>query len=115
MIRRPPRSTLFPYTTLFRSPLENSDLRAQNETVPRVELGDVLSAGHLTPGLPPHSAPQHAIANRTRYACSGRTRRQIVRTSTGEQFDLRRAVCDACAATLARVKFEWFNNSGAPK
>src|SRR2546430_9333212 len=26
MIRRPPRSTLFPYTTLFRSPA-NSDLR----------------------------------------------------------------------------------------
>src|SRR2546430_6532006 len=24
MIRRPPRSTLFPYTTLFRSALENS-------------------------------------------------------------------------------------------
>src|SRR5258708_7532189 len=25
MIRRPPRSTLFPYTTLFRSPLERLD------------------------------------------------------------------------------------------
>src|SRR3712207_8040795 len=25
MIRRPPRSTLFPYTTLFRSPLERED------------------------------------------------------------------------------------------
>ena len=24
MIRRPPRSTLFPYTTLFRSPINNS-------------------------------------------------------------------------------------------
>src|SRR3712207_8989496 len=28
MIRRPPRSTLFPYTTLFRSTLESGDLRA---------------------------------------------------------------------------------------
>src|SRR3712207_7953768 len=30
MIRRPPRSTLFPYTTLFRSPLPHraADLRA---------------------------------------------------------------------------------------
>src|SRR5260370_17344182 len=27
MIRRPPRSTLFPYTTLFRSPLLPSDTR----------------------------------------------------------------------------------------
>src|SRR2546421_7466231 len=26
MIRRPPRSTLFPYTTLFRSPLETRHL-----------------------------------------------------------------------------------------
>src|SRR5256886_5254052 len=28
MIRRPPRSTLFPYTTLFRSPFSNDDLVA---------------------------------------------------------------------------------------
>src|SRR5690242_21153248 len=28
MIRRPPRSTLFPYTTLFRSPSENCRLRS---------------------------------------------------------------------------------------
>src|SRR2546430_12084981 len=27
MIRRPPRSTLFPYTTLFRSPRQPVDLR----------------------------------------------------------------------------------------
>src|SRR3712207_7914020 len=31
MIRRPPRSTLFPYTTLFRSPVR--------EVVPREDLG----------------------------------------------------------------------------
>src|SRR2546422_4179770 len=29
MIRRPPRSTLFPYTTLFRSPQLGEALRAQ--------------------------------------------------------------------------------------
>src|SRR2546422_7141770 len=29
MIRRPPRSTLFPYTTLFRSPLEGLEAVAQ--------------------------------------------------------------------------------------
>jgi len=29
MIRRPPRSTLFPYTTLFRSPSSNSARRAR--------------------------------------------------------------------------------------
>src|SRR2546430_7212409 len=31
MIRRPPRSTLFPYTTLFRSSFEGGDLGAQFE------------------------------------------------------------------------------------
>src|SRR2546426_10953759 len=37
MIRRPPRSTLFPYTTLFRSPSAEDDLTA----VDRVEaVGD---------------------------------------------------------------------------
>src|SRR2546425_2003465 len=29
MIRRPPRSTLFPYTTLFRSKFKDSDLTAR--------------------------------------------------------------------------------------
>src|SRR3712207_8091878 len=29
MIRRPPRSTLFPYTTLFRSVITGQDLEAQ--------------------------------------------------------------------------------------
>src|SRR2546425_4518845 len=34
MIRRPPRSTLFPYTTLFRSPvLEHGDLRLSQSAV----------------------------------------------------------------------------------
>src|SRR3712207_6993946 len=33
MIRRPPRSTLFPYTTLFRSPLRNAILLARPEVI----------------------------------------------------------------------------------
>src|SRR3712207_7479871 len=33
MIRRPPRSTLFPYTTLFRSPLEEELVRAADQLV----------------------------------------------------------------------------------
>src|SRR2546430_4914398 len=38
MIRRPPRSTLFPYTTLFRSPLlvqGDRDVRRDRNDVPR--------------------------------------------------------------------------------
>src|SRR3712207_7468334 len=33
MIRRPPRSTLFPYTTLFRSDLRGTDHRGPNAHV----------------------------------------------------------------------------------
>src|SRR5258707_9860866 len=31
MIRRPPRSTLFPYTTLFRSPMPRVRIRVYND------------------------------------------------------------------------------------
>src|SRR5260370_28933178 len=43
MIRRPPRSTLFPYTTLFRSVILVDEEDRENE-------GDlVLAADHVTP------------------------------------------------------------------
>src|SRR2546422_6845601 len=56
MIRRPPRSTLFPYTTLFRSPVDVEDLHL--ELLPDVHqlrrvrhaavahVGDVQQAVH---------------------------------------------------------------------
>src|SRR3712207_7568771 len=56
MIRRPPRSTLFPYTTLFRSDqswavvdarLKTSDLRAWMRTVGRVRPFDAVAATHV--------------------------------------------------------------------
>src|SRR3712207_7935378 len=58
MIRPPPRSTLFPYTTLFRSRLhrrDGVDHRARPDGQPRgaqrpAEIGDVL--GELAPFLP---------------------------------------------------------------
>src|SRR3712207_9192807 len=42
MIRRPPRSTLFPYTTLFRSPIPTRDLE--------IEEGPAESLASLRPG-----------------------------------------------------------------
>src|SRR2546430_11270876 len=52
MIRRPPRSTLFPYTTLFRSKLREPE-RALVNFLPRVELlGKKL--GPILFQLPPH-------------------------------------------------------------
>src|SRR2546426_5579253 len=52
MIRRPPRSTLFPYTTLFRSFVQSNDERfANDETVLAEELtmndGRILERDHI--------------------------------------------------------------------
>src|SRR5258708_31649743 len=48
MIRRPPRSTLFPYTTLFRSVLRSFDLRAGDEIlVTDHGYGAVVSAARF--------------------------------------------------------------------
>src|SRR3712207_7164730 len=53
MIRRPPRSTLFPYTTLFRSVLAPEEVDdgqpAARVGVPRVELGGGERVHHGPP------------------------------------------------------------------
>src|SRR5258708_38970357 len=47
MIRRPPRSTLFPYTTLFRSIMENTNLSKQQQVseIMRQMLTQAQTAG----------------------------------------------------------------------
>src|SRR2546428_10286315 len=40
MIRRPPRSTLFPYTTLFRSPSCGDDDVGARRAVPALTMGN---------------------------------------------------------------------------
>src|SRR5256885_11383640 len=53
MIRRPPRSTLFPYTTLFRSkvPIRRVAVRSHDAgpVGPQQRLGDSLSATRVQP------------------------------------------------------------------
>src|SRR5256885_4565999 len=54
MIRRPPRSTLFPYTTLFRSGAARARLRARREARPAGGLRAArlrLAEGALLGGL----------------------------------------------------------------
>src|SRR2546430_8800295 len=52
MIRRPPRSTLFPYTTLFRSNIYVSacnhgwDARTYLAALPPAAIGEIHLAGH---------------------------------------------------------------------
>src|SRR3712207_7412882 len=68
MIRRPPRSTLFPYTTLFRS-----DRRRQgaDRHRPHREACDRLQ-GPLRQVVP--RAPRAAAERRGQVACRGRRR-----------------------------------------
>src|SRR5256885_12802872 len=51
MIRRPPRSTLFPYTTLFRSVFVGAAFptASWHDYVPRDELGLTLAAADVHP------------------------------------------------------------------
>src|SRR2546422_2131987 len=57
MIRRPPRSTLFPYTTLFRSLSLETYLQAKRNI-------DVALAGLMDPATGLHTRP--ALARRAR-------------------------------------------------
>src|SRR2546427_9528497 len=54
MIRRPPRSTLFPYTTLFRSPVADRRSWRHSEEIlqPRADRGR-LAGNVLDAQLPP--------------------------------------------------------------
>src|SRR3712207_8615835 len=59
MIRRPPRSTLFPYTTLFRSPQAQRCIGVIDEHMRRLEemLRDLLDLSRVeSPDLKPHMA-----------------------------------------------------------
>src|SRR3712207_7878387 len=47
MIRRPPRSTLFPYTTLFRSALTGCTSKTEEPVSPIVEKARAAGAGDL--------------------------------------------------------------------
>src|SRR5947199_8099147 len=48
MIRRPPRSTLFPYTTLFRSLTTNGVTRTSELTIVSIVGGDKPRAASVT-------------------------------------------------------------------
>src|SRR3712207_7126541 len=57
MIRRPPRSTLFPYTTLFRSPPRRRELRQQGRRGLPPRRQRRASAGERVPVRVPAVVP----------------------------------------------------------
>src|SRR2546429_2215685 len=56
MIRRPPRSTLFPYTTLFRSPVSKITWHAWVEVHPETAAKWQLANGDILLLKSPHGA-----------------------------------------------------------
>src|SRR2546430_9636272 len=56
MIRRPPRSTLFPYTTLFRSRLPGAGIPCARRPVFLFRLLSGMAAQHHLPERPHHDA-----------------------------------------------------------
>src|SRR5438034_6697285 len=70
MIRRPPRSTLFPYTTLFRSRARTGERHRGAGDVaadagPRAGVEDPHRVGH---GLPAHDVPGRILVEGERQA-----------------------------------------------
>src|SRR5256885_12892468 len=57
MIRRPPRSTLFPYTTLFRSQCAVSDRRHRGAPARRQRNVGAAAAGAGNGMMRPHATP----------------------------------------------------------
>src|SRR3712207_7724686 len=71
MIRRPPRSTLFPYTTLFRSPASGSEGHLRPSDHPR------RSHSHAQ-----HASPCHRWASRTNGDVGGTGDRKSTRLNS---------------------------------
>src|SRR5256885_8301032 len=71
MIRRPPRSTLFPYTTLFRSRRHRTAVRLVRE-----------AADRCFDPLAPRRDPRREPGALDRKASAGRLRRGVDRKST---------------------------------
>src|SRR3989449_6889623 len=59
MIRRPPRSTLFPYTTLFRSQRRVFGLLGMSAAEAEARFGFLLNA--LQAGAPPHGGVANGV------------------------------------------------------
>src|SRR2546425_2132684 len=106
MIRRPPRSTLFPYTTLFRSPLE-ADRAAEQRG--EAELQKQLQAEHLDHLLdevlhhapPPSSAPSRKPIRRRTWSM---VRRAMARAFAAPARSVSRTLCGSACSARARSR-----------
>src|SRR6202043_714839 len=96
MIRRPPRSTLFPYTTLFRSPSSN---RRRRKTPPKAVRNAIR--WHRPTAAPPWSCRCRAVPRRSATpACASPASASARRRARG--YDPVRPHPPACAGAICQ-------------
>src|SRR3712207_7158320 len=85
MIRRPPRSTLFPYTTLFRSPVHRITIIPRGTAALGLTMTRPLEDRYL--------ATEPELTDMLAFAMGGRVAEEVVfgEVSTGAQNDLEKA------------------------
>src|SRR3712207_7304177 len=97
MIRRPPRSTLFPYTTLFRSRVQRADVDAELQRV----------GGHhaeqLAVDQPPLELP--ALLRGVAGAVGGDARRQLRAAQLLERADRKSTRLNSSHANISYAVF----------
>src|SRR2546427_9561773 len=95
MIRRPPRSTLFPYTTLFRSPDQATGHRGRHRVdalqVLAAVLGDPRSREHVTerPGAGRDRSEEHTseLQSQSNLVCRLLLEKKKKKTTHGQRHD----------------------------
>src|SRR3712207_9036948 len=87
MIRRPPRSTLFPYTTLFRSELRRVQLGRTAPHLPerRLHLGEHVGRKEARQERAEGAVRVVLVAERGRSLRKGHRRRQFGTTARSEE------------------------------
>src|SRR5437016_1806586 len=84
MIRPPPISTLFPYTTLFRSHVRTSSAHASQNVVPSV-VNLLLGEGQVTPLRPGFALSKQSGPNQFRQNCIASIIDTLVRSQRSEE------------------------------
>src|SRR5256885_2859758 len=101
MIRRPPRSTLFPYTTLFRSVLacRGADVDA---ILPAIESlpWDVIRLGNLVEGAPNAARLAAALAGRDRKSTRLNSSHLVISYAVFCLKKKKRTECQRCPNTI---------------
>src|SRR2546422_4383461 len=79
MIRRPPRSTLFPYTTLFRSFVEGADVDGRFAEVAQAHLiAPLVLNREADPGRERHMTPDDPVARSEEHTSELQSRLHLV-------------------------------------